>query len=141
MRTTTFFITATLLAGNLFLAGCNTGTSSVPPKVAAENLPSREDFDSRIETLTGEVSDIVSQVDNTMPSSVSEEQQTQFFDLKDKIEALDNKLEDVDDLLDSAYRGTSISREEYQEQERRLETLEDLLDAAEEKLEFTFGMK
>lgn len=141
MRTITLFIAAFLLADSLLLTGCNSGTSTVTPQTSSENMASGKDFVYRIEALTGEVSDLVSQSDNTMPSSIAEEQQTQFFDLKDKIEALDHKLEQVDDQLDNAYRLSTITHEEYLELEHRLETLEDLLDASEEKLEFTFGMK
>ena len=152
MKTTTFFIPSALLAGCLLLAGCNrtntpvtpeSGTiSSVPSKVSAESEtpPENIEFDSILQSLTSDVSETVSLMDNLMPSGTAEEQRIQFFDLKHKIEETEHQLEACDDQLENAFRNSTLPLEAYRTYGQELENLEELLDSAENKLEFSFGM-
>lgn len=150
MKTITFFITSALLSAVLLLSGCNRAASpttpesgnasAAPSNIATEKLPRKEEFNTAIQSLTFEVSDMISRVENTMPTGTAEEQQTQFFDLKNDVEALENRLDDFDDSIEHSYKNDGITQEEYTKLEQELENLEDLLEASENKLEFTFGM-
>lgn len=150
MKTKMLFITSALLSAALLLSGCRSAASpttpeagnvsSSPSNVSTAKQPGKEEFDSHIQTFTSEVSDIISRVENTMPTGTSEEQQTQFFDLKNEIEALENRLDDFDDQVEKSFNTNGITQEEYKKLEQELENLEELLESAENKLEFAFGM-
>ena len=87
------------------------------------------------------VSDMISKIDNSLPTGIAEEQAKQYFDLKNEAEQLEKEVEAFEDTLETAYLKSEISREYYLEKERESERLEDLLDGAEEKLDFVFGME
>lgn len=93
-----------------------------------------------LETLEKAVTDAVAKVDKAKASSSFEENRTKFFELKNELEAVEDRLDRFDDDIEYQYKQGSITLDDYRSQERSLEALEDDLDLAEDKLEYTFGM-
>lgn len=155
--------TQTLLTVTLFImlifSGCgdqsaSEGTGTSNPSVSGTNTSYVTDDASGTDTaanesthnetlnsLTSKVSDMISKIDNSLPTGIAEEQAKQYFDLKNEAEQLEKEVEAFEDTLETAYLKSEISREYYLEKERESERLEDLLDGAEEKLDFVFGME
>lgn len=140
-----FYFLFSMLLCMLVFSGC----TSVPSNVsgaATEQTNTVDDLEATLEeavlTLTGEVSDTLSRVDNLgIPEGTLEEQRTQFLDLKEEISEVDRRIDDLDDTIEKNYRNSQISLETYKKLDRELDSLENLMDAAEDKLEFTFGME
>lgn len=64
----------------------------------------------------------------------------QFFDLKQECMELERELDWYEDDMERLYREGSLPRDEYRTLERQLDLLEDKLDAAEDSLEYVFGI-
>lgn len=93
-----------------------------------------------IESLTKEVDEVIGKADSAVPSGNTDEKRTQFFQLKDELDAVDRRLDKFDDYIESLYKSGEIQYDDYRNKERTLEELEDKLDASEDKLEFNFGI-
>ena len=101
---------------------------------------SAQTSDDTLETLESAVNDVVTKADSAQASGSDQENQDQFFTLKDELKSVENRLDLFDDTIEAQYRQGTLSLEEYRSQEHSLETLEDQLDTAEDKLEYTFGI-
>lgn len=93
-----------------------------------------------VETLTKEVENIIKKVDAVTPSKNTEKKRTEFFEYKDQLQLVEQRVDDYEDYIENEYRQGRISYEKYKKKERQLEELEDRLDASEDKLERNFGM-
>ena len=112
-------------------------TTEQAASTTAENTNSGSyDFSSyeeRIDTVTKEVND-------AKTSSNSSTNQDRFFDLKQKINAIDDDLDSLDDTFEHAYESGDMNFDTYKSRERSIEKLEDQLDLAEDALENKFGI-
>lgn len=93
-----------------------------------------------IDTLTNDVNDAVTKAEETQPTGTTEEKRNQYFELKGKLDEIDRRADDYDDYIESQYKKGILSYDEYRTQEKALNELENKLDAAEDKLEWTFGI-
>lgn len=93
-----------------------------------------------IESLTKEVDRVIEQVSSAVPSGKSEEDRTDFFAYKDKLNEVEDRVDAYDDYIEAEYRQDRLSFEEYRKLERKQEKLEDRLDTVEDKLEQNFKM-
>ena len=59
---------------------------------------------------------------------------------KQEANQIDNELEIHENELERQYRDGTLTRDEFRTNERELDHLEDLLDAAEDQLEYVFGI-
>lgn len=90
-------------------------------------------YEKRIDSVTKEVN-------NAKTSSSTKTNQDRFFALKQKINAIDNDLDSLDDTFEHAYESGDMTFDTYKSRERSIEKLEDQLDLAEDALENKFGI-
>lgn len=93
-----------------------------------------------IESLTKVVDEVTAKADSATPSGNTDEKTTQFFNLKDELDLIDQRLDSYEDYIESQYKQGNHSYDDYRSQKRTLKELEDKLDASEDKLERTFGI-
>lgn len=93
-----------------------------------------------IESLTKAVDEVTAKTDSATPSGNTDEKTTQFFNLKDELDLIDQRLDSYEDYIESQYKQSNLSYDDYRNEERALKELEDKLDASEDKLERTFGI-
>lgn len=79
-------------------------------------------------------------MNNAKTSSSTKTNQDRFFALKQKINAIDNDLDSLDDTFEHAYESGDMTFDTYKSRERSIEKLEDQLDLAEDALENKFGI-
>ena len=91
-----------------------------------------------LEELTTMVNDYVAKAEAATPSGSNDIEQ--FFSLKQEANQVENELERHEDELERQYRDGALTRDEYRANERELDHLDDLLDAAEDQLEYVFGI-
>ena len=70
----------------------------------------------------------------TIPSNRSETINL-YWEWKNKIETLENKLDRYEDELERMYRNSQLSYNDYRTFDAQLESIEDILDRAEDNLE------
>ena len=92
-----------------------------------------------LDTLKKSVSEAVTKVNEVKASGSTETDRTKYFELKQELDKLDDRLESLEDSLENKHRDGNLSFEEYRSQEREIEKLEDELDNAEDRLESAFG--
>ncbi len=118
----------------------NSQSASSDDSASSSGQTSDQTSDDTLETLESAVNDVVTKADSAQASGSDQENQDQFFTLKDELKSVENRLDLFDDTIEAQYRQGTLSLEEYRSQEHSLETLEDQLDTAEDKLEYTFGI-
>ena len=91
-----------------------------------------------LEELTTMVNDYVAKAEAATPSGSNDIEQ--FFSLEQEANQEENELERHEDELERQYRDGALTRDEYRANERELDHLDDLLDAAEDQLEYVFGI-
>lgn len=64
--------------------------------------------------------------------------QKRFYSLKKQLDAIGDKLDDLDDEFEHDYEAGNLSFKTYKSRERSIEKLEDQLDLAEDALENKF---
>ena len=90
-------------------------------------------------TLSTNVSDMISAINNmTPPEGTAKDKHNQYLEWERSIELLDERIDDLEDTLDSSLRARQISQEVYDKLYRELHSYEELLDSAENKLETIF---
>ena len=102
----------------------------------AENKPLSDDS---LKTLEDAVMKVVAEADKSNPSGSREENQTRFFEMKGKLQEIEDRLDRFEDNIESQYRQGKIDYEKARKAEIELERLEDQLDKAEDSLENRFG--
>lgn len=124
------------------LTGC--GRTTADPSAFVSAQPDEIDdltatLEEAVLTLTGDVSDTITRIDTLgTPSGTKEEQYQIFLDFKNDISKLENRIDDLDDTVESNYRRSYLSLDDYRKLSDELESLDELMDAIEEKLEFIF---
>ena len=118
----------------------NSQSASSDDSASSSGQTSDQTSDDTLEALESAVNDVVTKADSAQASGSDQENQDQFFTLKDELKSVENRLDLFDDTIEAQYRQGTLSLEEYRSQEHSLETLEDQLDTAEDKLEYTFGI-
>lgn len=114
-------------------AAADTGTTDT---AAADTGSSSTTY--TLEELTTMVNDYVAKAEAAAPSGSNDMEQ--FFSLKQEANQIDNELEIHENELERQYRDGTLTRDEFRTNERELDHLEDLLDAAEDQLEYVFGI-
>ena len=114
-------------------AAADTGTADT---AAADTGSSSTTY--TLEELTTMVNDYVTKANAATPSGSNDMEQ--FFSLKQEANQIDNELEIHENELERQYRDGTLTRDEFRTNERELDHLEDLLDAAEDQLEYVFGI-
>ena len=126
---TQLFLTITLVL-TFLAAGCKSQTISDGTSSGASNSTENTASAGNSESS-----------DTTNESLTEKHDASLSLDLKNEVEKLETELDRFEDSLENDYRSSNISRAYFLEKEREIENLEELLDAAEEKLDFTFGME
>lgn len=108
---------------------------------ATENTGNNSDDGSveSLDTLKKAVNEAVTKVNEVKASGTTEEDRTRFFELKQELDKLDDRLEALEDDIENKHKNENLSFEEYRSQEREIEKLEDELDHAEDRLESAYG--
>ncbi len=93
-----------------------------------------------LDELSTVVDAFVTKVCAAAPSGTAAQDMEQFFALKQEGKQIDDTLDTHEDELEYLYKTGSLTREEYKQQERKLELLEDQLDDIEDQMEYVFGI-
>lgn len=93
-----------------------------------------------LDELSTVVDAFVTKVCAAVPSGTAAQDMEQFFALKQEGKQIDDTLDTHEDELEYLYKTGSLTREEYKQQERKLELLEDQLDDIEDQMEYVFGI-
>lgn len=115
-----------------------TTTPSQQPQAENTGTPSAT-AQTKLDELSATVDDFVNDVATLLASSANKTIE-QFFTYKQTAEQIDNSLDQYEDWLESQYNQKAMTRDEYKSCERALDKLEDKLDAAEDNLEYGFGI-
>lgn len=143
-----YFLSSLIFCLCLF-TGCNTATNAQENQAVAETTTSQgntaDDLEASLEeavlTLTTEVSDAISRVNNIgTPSGTTEEQRQQYQELNQELTDLDRRIDELDDTIERNYNSSQISQELFSKLNSELESLEELVDSTEDQLEATFGI-
>lgn len=114
--------------------------SQKPAENTADNSVSANNSAADLSAYTASVDELVSKIDGTTPTGSVEEQRTQYFQLKDELDAIDRNLDTYEDDIENQYKKGDLTYDDYKSKDRELEALEDKLDNAEDKLEILFGI-
>ncbi|MFG6369622.1 MAG: hypothetical protein K1W16_14645 [Lachnospiraceae bacterium] len=93
-----------------------------------------------MEDLNRVVEEFVTKVNTIVPSEAVSENMEQFFAFKQEEKQIDDMLDQYEDELEYLYKRQSLTRDAYKKLERELDLLDDKLGAAEDQLEFVFGI-
>lgn len=139
-----FLQTALLI---FLLTGCSKVSNPQESKAISDTASAQgniaDDLEAILEeavySLTTEVSDLISKVNNIgTPIGSKKDQYHQFLELQSELKQLTHRIDDLGDTIASNYRTLKISRELYQKLEKELDSLDELMDSTEEQLEQTF---
>ena len=103
----------------------NQSTTSVNTSGITSTL---SDYSTEAESLQNSINSL------TIPSNRSETINL-YWEWKNKIETLENKLDRYEDELERMYRNSQLSYNDYRTFDAQLESIEDILDRAEDILE------
>ena len=103
----------------------NQSTTSVNTSGITSTL---SDYSTEAESLQNSINSL------TIPSNRSETINL-YWEWKNKIETLENKLDRYEDELERMYRNSQLSYNDYRTFDAQLESIEDILDRAEDNLE------
>ena len=98
------------------------------------------DFESELASLEQSVTKALTAVENVVVSGDADARAAAYREAMAPLEALDGKLDLLDDSLEAAYANGSLNQVEYQALETALEVLENQLDQAEDALEIRLGI-
>ncbi|WP_050615543.1 putative periplasmic lipoprotein [Bacillus testis] len=146
------------LAAGLLLTGCSQQTAEKDPKAQSatpvtENAPLEEKTvapkvstkqtagTQQADDFTDAVAELVKKADSTAPKGTQEERRNTFFTLHNEIEQLEDQMDAYEDKLEANYNAGTVTIEQYQAEEQKLDVLADQLDQAEDALELTFNLK
>lgn len=85
-----------------------------------------------------EIQNLTKKVNTAKTSSDPSINQKRFYSLKKELDAVDDKLDVLDDEFEHDYEAGNLSFKTYKSRERAIEKLEDQLDLAEDALENKF---
>lgn len=103
----------------------NQSTTSVNTSGITSTL---SDYSTEAESLQNSINSL------TIPSNRSETINL-YWEWKNKIETLENKLDRYEDELERMYRNSQLSYDDFRTFDAQLESIEDILDRAEDNLE------
>ena len=106
---------------------------------AVEKAEKKKKSEDTLDSLKDAVAKAVKEADKAEPSGSREENQTRFFEVKGKLQEVENRLDRFEDGVESQYRQGKIDYEKARNAEIEIERLEDKLDNSEDKLELRFG--
>ncbi|MBR4982693.1 MAG: hypothetical protein IKY94_09050 [Lachnospiraceae bacterium] len=92
------------------------------------------------EELSTMVDEFIVSVGSATPDVNNSGNLDQFFSLKREADKIDHALESYENSLEDQYRTGTISRDEYRNLDEEIEQLEELLDSAFDRLEITYGL-
>lgn len=93
-----------------------------------------------MDELGAMVDAFVEKVCAAAPGGTVAQDMEQFFALKQEGKQIDDTLDSHEDELEYLYHTGSLTRQEYKQQEQKLELLEDQLDDIEDQLKSVFGI-
>ena len=93
-----------------------------------------------MEELSEMVDEFIVSVGSATPDINNSGNLDQFFSLKREADRIEHALENHENSLEEQYRSGTISREEYRKLDKKIEELEELLDSAFDRLEIAFGI-
>lgn len=130
-------------AGNESAAEASNGNTASTDNTAAADTGTQSTAGTTavptIDELTEKVNAFVAKADAEAASSAQKDLEN-FFTLKQEADGIDRELEYYEDDLEFQYRNGSLTRDDYRAKERELDLLEDKLDAAEDTLEYVYGI-
>ena len=105
----------------------------------ASKTTSTSAAETKIETYTQEAKALKTQIGSIQLAETIEQRRVQYHTYKAKIEAIEHKLDKLDDTWEDKYESGKITRSQYKSLERRIETAEDYLDEVEDYLDLKFN--
>lgn len=104
---------------------------------AVSNSDAEDKSSATLEGLTASVERIKEDTDTLIPAKTEAERMTQYFDLKNKMKSLEERIDAYDDNLEIQYKNHTLSYTDYCIQERSAEDLTDQLENFETALQQT----
>lgn len=92
------------------------------------------------EELSTMVDEFIVSVGSATPDINNSGNLDQFFSLKREADKIEHTLENYENSLEDQYRVGTISRDEYRNLDKEIEQLEELLDSAFDRLEIAYGI-
>lgn len=145
-----FWRLSVLILSLFLLTGCEDATNPQESKAVSDTATAQGNIEDDLEaileeavySLTTEVSDTISKVNNIgTPVGTKKDQYHQFLELRKELEAVTQRIDDLEHTIDSNYRTSKISRELHQKLDKELDSLDELMDSTEEQLEQTFQIQ
>lgn len=116
-----------------------TENTDTQPATSQTNNTQSATAQTKLDELTATVDNFTNDVASILASSANKTIE-QFFTYKQTAEQIDNSLDQYENWLEAQYNQKAMTRDEYKSYERALDKLEDKLDAAEDNLEYGFGI-
>jgi len=96
--------------------------------------------DKELKDLQTRVANLVEETNNIKPTGGKAEQRNQFFAAEQKLDMLDEEVDNYNDLIENRYQSGQITHQIYQATELEIEKLESQLEVANDSLESRFGI-
>ncbi|MCD7743978.1 MAG: hypothetical protein LUI13_01585 [Lachnospiraceae bacterium] len=131
-----------------------TGTATITVKISGTNLKATKKitvkkasasstryskYKKKIAAVKSDLKTLYSTLEATAPASARSELVNQIFDFEKQLKKLENRLDTLEDKIESLYYSGKLSAKKYRKLETRLEAAEDYADQVEEYIEYKFG--
>lgn len=92
----------------------------------------------KINTYKTEAKNLKTEISNIQPAETIDQRREQYRAYEAKIDAIDRKLDKLDDKWEDKYKAGKITRSMYRSLERKIDAVEDYLDELEDYLDQKF---
>lgn len=92
----------------------------------------------KIDAYKSDAKALKTQISKTKLADTSKKRKSQYRSLEKKIDAIDDKLDKLEDTWEDKYEDGKITRSQYRSLEKKIEAVEDYLDDLEDYLEEKF---
>lgn len=135
------------------IKGMKAGTATITVKVKgtslkkkfkitvkkASNTTSTSAAEKKIETYKEEAKALKAQIGSIQLAETMEQRRTQYHTYEAKIEAIERKLDKLEDTWEDKYESGKITRSQYRSLEKKIDAAEDYLDEVEDYLDLKFN--
>lgn len=94
---------------------------------------------NKINTYKAEAQTLRNEISNIQLAATTEQRRVQYRTYEARIEAIDRKLDNLDDTWEDKYKAGKITRTQYRSLEKKIEAVEDYLETLEDYLEQKFN--
>ena len=122
----------TVLAMAMMVTTCLSPFSTVKAQTVAQAKSTLTTYKKQLKSIKADIKN------EKLGSSYSRRRQ-QYYDFEDRLEAVDRKIDRLDDMWESDYRAGRVTRNAYHNVEYKIESVENYMDTVENYLERKFN--